>query len=388
MYCPSCHQEISSDVSYCPHCGVKLIECPICHEKNIAQANYCIYCGNPLEQRVFHEEKKEVEVVREKKPLNIKKVLIGVLCLIIATGGSIYYVNHSPRVQLQADGQKTYDKATFTVTSFSDIEKKSNINNEGNVYFSGQYIYMTDDNGYLVKLNKDFSFNKAILNEKVSYINVEGDTIYYADENNYLCSISTDGENKQTLLKDKVFYVHVQDSMIYYQKDTDSESLYSYNIKTKEDTKLVNRHVYNINKVGDLLYFKSNGGIYSYNLKTKKTEKIIDGDDYYLLYSDNYLYYVKSSYLMRVNVDSKKEENIGIAISRPFVMSEKALYFISTDATVKRVDLSTKNVTSIYKIDSSDTTLQILDDNLIIKSGDHWVTVNTSDTNYAQIFEG
>lgn len=440
MICPNCHKEVSDDALFCKYCGTPLHNtkkiCPYCHVENDPDAIFCKQCGRPLtanqansQNQPPHYESKypdyvplttsvpkqnnDVEtsydhgVVFEKtdRKVNWKKVIAGVLVLIVLTGGSNYYLRHSAKLnvtnQPSSSSAMVSNGSTFNTAATSTLENYSNLANNGTLASDGDTIYTTNDQGYLIKTSKNFKNPQVLVKEKVNYINVNHKIIYFTDANHQLCMTSSNGGKKIVLVKKACYYVTYHDHSLYYQLDSDNESLYVYNLKTKKSSRLIEKHVYNLSFNGDDLYYNGSDGIYVYHLKTNKNEQILDGKNLNVIYYDGYCYYIANDSLMRVDVKTKKSETIVSTTGNSsvmqminvgtYVMNKKAIYFYSvspmTSGSIYRIDLKTKKVTSIIDgITLSSYDLQIINDNIVVKINNKWVGINTSDKKANPLF--
>lgn len=265
MICPRCKTEVNDDMNFCPQCGMKIDRCPQCGQPVIIGAKYCSHCGaniqqptktsrldgyyEPLSENKHTDEPEQKEVFQDvpvNKKVNKKVIIISVSILVIASVLSYIYIYHGPSFNLQQNQQETRKVEAMTIggqTSFSTYT--GNINQNGTVYQTDNKIYMCDDNGYLISMDKNLENKKTLVSEACQYINVVDNTIYYTNKNNVLCQVSTDGGNQKVVLNQKVYYVVVKNNKIYYQLDEDNESIYVYDLKTNQATQLNKRHSYN-----------------------------------------------------------------------------------------------------------------------------------------------
>lgn len=435
MICPKCHKEISDDALFCQYCGTPLGKkiCPSCKAENEMDALFCAHCGRPFErdmgERIEKKEAKydhyvpiesdvpkqnndvyssfdqnEVKIEKVDHKIHWKQVILGVLALLVLTGGSYYYLRHSASLKVTnrpTANSETANGATFKAAKTTAMENYSNLANDGTLASDGTNVYLTNDNGYLVKTDMNFKNASVLVKESVQYINIYKKTLYFTDSNHYLCMTSASGGAKITLIKKACYYVTLHGDNLYYQLDSDNESLYVYNIKTKKSTKLVNKHVYNLTFNNNDLYYCAKDGIYVYHLDTKKSELILKTTNAFIQYYNGYIYYINNASLMRVSVKSKTPETIVSSTTEnsmnqvinvgTFVMNNKAIYFYNasqySSGSIYRVDLKTKNVETIYDgLTLTGANLQLINDNIVVKSNNKWIGINTSNKKAAAIF--
>lgn len=411
MICPTCHKEIPEGSHFCPYCGTPLDDqCPHCGHQNIPHAKFCSYCGKPLgpastsrrpqgsfipTSRIYQEEEKTYEPEKVSRKINWKVVIISVLVLILATTGAQYYLNHSDNIKW-ADGNSSTSEITETMSSVfslkktTDTEQYSNLSNDGSVAANDHYIFMSNRDNQLVKLDKDMNVVKTYDVKYATYLNFVGEKLYYTDKDHHICVLDTKTEKTETLQDVSAFYMTYHDNKLYYQNDGDKESLYAYDISSKASTKLLDQHIYNMSFDGDIIYLTGKSSIISYNMTTQATDTIYNEQVFGSVYKDGYLYFVTTKMgIGRVNVKTKASQIIlnDIAYSM-FTMSDKAIYYVGSDAKMYRLDFENKEPTAIYQFQSHRFGgMQIVNDHLFVKDYQDWKVVNTSNTKYAVIFE-
>ncbi len=408
MICPSCHKEVPVGSHFCPYCGTLLDDkCPYCGHQNIPHAKFCSSCGKPLgpstathrpqgsftpTSRIYQEEEKTYEPEKVSHKINWKVVIVSVLVLILATTGAKYYLNHSGNIKW-ADGNSSTTEEIASIVNLkktTDLEQYSNLANDGYVAANDQYIFMSNADNQLVKLDKDMNVVKKYDVKYATYLNLVGEKLYYTDKDHHICVLDTKTEKSATLQDVSAFYMTYHDNKLYYQNDGDNESLYVYDISSKASTKLLDQHIYNMNFNGDIIYLTGKSSIISYNMTTKATDTIYDQQVYGSVYKDGYLYFSTSkNQIGRVNVQNKTSQiilnNIGYSV---FVMSDEALYYVGNDAKMYRLDFEHKEPSAVYQFQSHRMSgMQIVNDQLYIKDNQDWKVVNTSNTKYAVIFE-
>ncbi|WP_081652863.1 DUF5050 domain-containing protein [Candidatus Stoquefichus massiliensis] len=309
MICPRCKTEVNDDMNFCPQCGMKIERCPHCGQPIIQGAKFCSHCGtnvqqgkqtsymegyyqplNEQDQPVSHtEETQTFQDVPVNKKINKKVIIISVAVLVIASVLSYVYIYHGPAINNNSQyNQEVRKKEPMTIgsqTSFSTYI--GNINQSGTSYQTEGKIYICDDNGYIVSMDKNLENRKTIVSESCQYLNVVGEILYYTNKDNYLCQISTEGKDQKVILNKAVYYVVIKDDKIYYQLDEENESIYIYDLKTNQQTRINERKSYNLNVIDEQIYFTSDDGIYRIGINGQGEEKILSGKYYNLIYQDN-----------------------------------------------------------------------------------------------------
>lgn len=367
MFCPRCKIEVSEDMNYCPGCGMKLERCPICHQPIVSGAHYCSHCGAHLMQQnnqlggyyePIHSSENQQEWndstfkdIQVTKKVNKKVIIISVMALIIVTVVSYVYLQKGPLLtQVLDKEQDTLQLESMTIkgeNSFSTLT--SNINQGGEVYQYGDKIYMCDDQGNIVCMDRNLENRNVLIQGKCQYLNIVDDTIYYTNKDMNICSASVNGENQQVLLNVKAYYVVVIDQDIYYQMDNDSEKLYVYHMDTKENIKLNDRATYNINVVDDMIYYTSVDGIYKISIDGQGEEKILSDNGIGLVYQNKKLYYLKNDgYICSYDLEKKSIKEITDNGYVFIGINDDYLFYLSSRSQVICYNLKTGESKSIY----------------------------------------
>jgi len=383
MLCPTCHQDIQEDALYCPHCGEKLNKCPHCQKPLMPNAKFCTYCGQsviqqsssqeriggyyqPIQDNVHQETEKETiqfQDIPTKKKVN--KLVVGgsVLLLVVASIVSYLYLKNTPAIEVADKQNETVEKFEIggNQTSSTLI---GNINQAGHVYQYNDKVYIVNDQGKLVSMDKALSQKTVIIDDQVEYVNIVNDTIYYTNKDNHICSSTINGDNQKVILNVKAYYMVVKDEKIYYQSDTDGESIYVYDLKTNQNTKLNDRHSYNLNVVDQDIYYTSTDGIYRIGIDGKGDEKLISGECSQVIYQDDKLYYTENANQLRsYDIKTKKMENVVNERSQLANITDQYIFYYSTEG-LKKYDFKTQTSEVIYN--SNPQYVEVLGDKLVL----------------------
>lgn len=424
--CPNCGQIIYPTSQFCPHCGMNLNGSnqddyhdnydyqtnnkhssiggyykPLDQDESYHQNqyynndnnnynnsydNYHIYHDNQNYNDYDYQNYDSYE--KPKRKVNIPLIVGAVIVLVALSGLSYWYLyygassndTYSDSYDINEFYGDSKDSNTTTVTnltisgSTSDTSKFGNNIQGGFVYQSDDKIYMQNDSGYLVSMDYDLSNQTVLVEDEVSYINVTDDKIYYCDSEYVLHSMDLDGSNEQTYFDgEDVYYVNVIDNMIYYQLDSDSESIYVYDIDLKTSKQITDHQSYNINVVDDMIYFTGSDGIYAISTTGQGEEKLISGEVYNLIYSNNKLYYYIDGVVYSYNIDSK--ETTTLADGYLLNMTDDYLFYYTSSYVLYRYDISTGQSTSIYTGYISDVSI----------CGDKLVVTTYSSGNYNKV---
>lgn len=208
MICPSCHRQVPEGAHFCPHCGTPLDDkCPHCGHQNIPNAKFCAFCGRPLvagttrrplgsftpTEDIYQEEEKTYEPEKVSRKVNWKVVLISVLVLILATTGAQYYLKHSKSIKF-SDASPSVSEEINSIVKLkktTDIEQYSNLSNDGMVAADDHYIYMSNANNELVKLDKNMNVIKNYGIKQTTYLNLVGEKLYYTDSDHHISVLDT-----------------------------------------------------------------------------------------------------------------------------------------------------------------------------------------------------
>lgn len=373
MICPRCKTEMNDDMNYCPQCGLKIEKCPHCHQPIMPNAKFCSHCGmsiNPYHQsshidgyyeplqnhmtQTYQEETVDFKDIPTQKKVNKKVLIMSVVALVVISTISYAYVHSGQSIGHLISDQnevKELPKTKLSIESTTSLTTHTgNINFNGQVYQTDTHIYMSDDQGYLIKMDKNLENRQTLLTEKTENINVVKDIIYYTNAKNELCSVSVDGKDQKVLINQAVYYVIVKDDKIYYQLDDNrKENIYVYDIKTNQSTKLNERKSYCLNVVDDLIYFTSDDGIYKIGIDGKGEEKLLDGQVANLLYQDGALYFINNAQqLQYYNIDKLQADTMLNRAVQLINMTDDYIFYLDSSHQIEKYDIKNKKSTKIY----------------------------------------
>lgn len=366
MLCPRCHGEITDDMRYCPHCGMKIEKCDYCHQPIDPKTKYCSYCGHEiykhhesqingyyqpiqddtLDQQKTHSSFKDIEVDRT---VHKKTIIISVLALAIITIISYIYIRTPIKSIHKAQSPSVQETKPIEGDNLSST-MIGNVNQGGEVFQGVDALYLCDLDGQLVKTDLDFTNQNVLLNEKCQYIQVVSHVIYYTNGQYQLCSMDTSGKQKQTLIEDAVYYVVVKDDKIYYQLDKDNESIYVFDCITQKSQKLNDRHSYNINVLDKNIYYTSEDGVYCMDLDGQNDVKISDGQTYNLIYQEGKLYSLsRQGQIMSYDVESKESEVLVDSARQLINIAGDDLFYLDSRYQLHHLTIKKQKDTVIYQ---------------------------------------
>lgn len=413
MLCPRCKNEISEEMNFCPHCGMKIEKCPVCHQIIIPGAQYCSHCGanlntqqsnqfegyyqplNDYDQPVQNKQETHFRDIHTNRQLNKKVIIISVVVLVLVTAVSYAYIYYGPSISNLIKGNTSQQLLTIEPISIDGDNTYStyisNINQNGEVFQDGDKIYMCNDQGYLVCMDRDLDNQEVIIDEVCQYVTVVDDMIYYVNEDMQICSSSLDGQTRTVLLDVAAYYVVVKDGKIYYQSDGDSETIHVYDLATNEDQKLNDRRSYNLNVMDDVIYYSGTDGIYKIGIDGQGDEKIISDTGVGLVYQDDILYSmsndgVLSSYDIQTGQTKQIVEDCYMLIG----ITNQYLFYYDQSYSLVRYDLTSQEFDSIYS--GYITTGYVVGDKLVLstfgqyQSSEYKIIMDFDGSNQQRIF--
>lgn len=200
IQCPECGQEISDKAKKCIHCGIVFVEektvneeikCIECGMVLAETDEICPNCGCPIERKVEEENPKlqQVEVTNIKKAVKIKKIIVGIIIVIVICAGcGIGYKIYSD-IKAEQVYRESYNEyidnlervQILMLSGGSDAEALCNLTLRvwGNAIFENrdnETDKYTRPNGYFVS-----DFNEALSNLFADF--ETEDTIYDIESN-------------------------------------------------------------------------------------------------------------------------------------------------------------------------------------------------------------
>ena len=157
-----------------------------------------------------------------------------------------------------ANDHETGDDGKITVYPAEDQKRTQIPELAGAKYLSegpDDAVYMIDPQGRIIRLPIGSSDYEVISDAGADYLNISGEKLYYTKGENYrFYSSNLDGSKEELVLDKEVYYTYVVGGYLIYQDDDDNESICLYNLRSKEDVKLLDGPAYNPNIVGNYLY--------------------------------------------------------------------------------------------------------------------------------------
>ena len=183
--------------------------------------------------------------------------------------------------------------------AYYDLDVKKNtvtdITNVTEVLADDNSIYVVKDNTtkkVLLKYDKDGKNKKDLKTDiNVSYVIQDNDNLYFVNKSdeNKIYKISKAGENCEKVsdisttsdngnLKeiDGSKYMFVNNKKLYYVNSSEKNSLYAFDLKSKDNTKIISSDVEILQNVDNTVYYKVKGemGVYLFNYETNFTSQI------------------------------------------------------------------------------------------------------------------
>ncbi len=386
MNCPRCHHEIIGEEQYCPNCGYKLVRCSNCQQPLMENAKFCSHCGQALnsvqkesqiggfyvpinDEEYIIEEKEHIDFkeVEVSKKVNKPVIVVSVIVMVLLTVVSLWYINKVQPKTIVDDNTNLIEPETMKIGGQThESSLVANINQEGNTFVYKDKVYMCDDSGYIVSMNLDLTEQKIILKEKASNLYIQNDIIYYLDQNQFLCSMKLDGSDKKIIYNQAVYYMHIKEDKVYFQLDSEQEKIYVYDLKTNQVTKINDRRSYNLNVVGDMIYYTSTDGIYCIGIDGKGDKKLVSENCYSLIYFNQKLYYSTSQ--NQIQCYDTKTQSIEVVVeetSQLCNITETDIFYKKTSG-LKGYNFNTKQSYHIYN--GSVSTCEVVGDKLVVLS--------------------
>lgn len=183
--------------------------------------------------------------------------------------------------------------------AYYDFEQKksvvTDVDNITEILADDNSVYVVKNNGtkkILLKYDKDGKNKVDIKNDiNVSYVIQDKDNLYFVNKSdkNKIYKISKSGENYEKVsdisttsdngnLKeiDGSKYMFINNNKLYYVNANEKNSLYSFDLNSKENTKVISSDVEILQNVDNTVYYKVKGemGVYLFNYETNFTSQI------------------------------------------------------------------------------------------------------------------
>ncbi|MFA5341101.1 MAG: DUF5050 domain-containing protein [Clostridia bacterium] len=266
--------------------------------------------------------------------------------------------------------------------SYNDFEgnSPSNIVNNGlAAYEDGSLYYTKFDAGYKIfKFDIKSGNEKAVYPANAKYINVLSGYIYYIDSSNGNIKRITVSGAEELILKDSICsHLYVTKDWIYYIDNKENNSIHRINMYDFSEELLSEENAASLFVNEDFIYFinyMDNNGIYRLNLDTKEVSAVLKQHTIFYTIKNNRIYYTNTndeSYIYSMNLDGSENKRLE-GVKGWFISSSSKdsdhLYFKSTTGSLKRVNLTTLNQTTMANEDCA--YINILNDYVVYLNQD------------------
>lgn len=183
--CPKCNEDISDKSTKCVHCGYVLMEepklfCEECGNEIKKSDKVCSKCGCPIDKK---QEPQKVEVTKVKigNGISKKKIVIGIVALLLIVGGIFGFIaikNNNDKKKAQELSQQYKDNlSTITYKMLSGAANAESCGNKIKKVWSNS-IWKDDDaetdkytktNG---RFNEDFNDSLSALFADPNFIKI------------------------------------------------------------------------------------------------------------------------------------------------------------------------------------------------------------------------
>lgn len=215
------------------------------------------------------------------------------------------------------------DNDTLALYNTNDNTRRdTDINNVSELLIDENYIFIVKDEKtkkVLLRYNRDINDKKDIcVDANVSYIVQDNNSIYFVNKKDSnkiyvvnkdggasskvldICSMSDKGQIKEI---DGSKYMFIDNNKLYYVNVEDNNALWSVDLNTKENVKIISVPVEILQNIDSTVFYKikNERGVYLYNYDTKfmsqvSTRKIKE-------------FFVDTMYKLDENVNNTKELN-------------------------------------------------------------------------------
>lgn len=254
----------------------------------------------------------------------------------------------------------------------------------------GWFYFCMPEDTRLMKMNTDGSDLQILADEEAKYINVIGDWIYY-ETGGSIVKIRTDG-TERTIVDEFAapLFLNVVDDWIYYYVVLDlvtGSGIYKIRIDGEEKTLLSDMSGYDLNKVGDWIYFSNwddNRKPYRMNLEGEEVTMLTKDEAFNLHVYRNMVYYTDVMSIYRIGIDGSDRtvlDNSPYVINN-FLIDDGWIYFFFPTST----SLNAYNLLKMNPESSEIETLQeiVLPDNRTVVSSFNiaggWIFFHTIST--------
>lgn len=424
MVCSTCGQILEEGTVFCTNCGNKVEKADtpknptdISTEEQTVETN-----ENAVKQETSSSaETTEAKVTMEKETINnqlnpeipiqpvqstvqdakksfwknpilwIVSISLLVICLLI----SLYFqslptkktTNNSANTPSTTEKDKEVkDVSTLKIKGTNTaFVNQTNTNIGGYTYIFDNKLYVSTSDG-IYRYDLDYSNEEEMLDESGTCLYVDEEFIYYCDYVNNFIRYNIATKESETLLED-VYYVQVIDRNIYYQSNQDNESIYVYNLDSKENKKLNDTPSYTITvdtENNSIYYINDNATLCKINLDGSDNQEIVEDVTDYTIYKGN-LYCVNEKGIEAYDIATKKSTKLlkKSSIKNINILNNRLVYSVYYDG-IYSVDLKGENRKIL--VDQKVSSFEVQGDKIIFDcNNDYTYQVVDNKGNYGKL---
>lgn len=293
-----------------------------------------------------------------------REVIMNYLALLLIVVSSLN-ATMSPVDEYSLTDECQVEAKTVNVES-SNRFSLNNYANGGYVSESEHFVYYSYL-GSLSIIDKSEGDTQVIQNLNLSSIYVKDGLLYYIDsKDHYLKTKSLDDLRTETVILEEISDFQVIDEKVYYSSNSKGNSIYSYDLLSKESNRIIDRASTQLYSISSWLYYiepddfysdydygvGSAGKLYRYNIRTGLEESVLENDVTNVMYYDDKIYVIdigNGGEICSSNLDGSEYEILINENCRDLIIYGDDLFYVDYS------DLS-----SIYKVTLLDFEKQLI----------------------------
>lgn len=324
MKCPYCGSEIEAGSNYCFFCGNKIEQKEIYEEDLILDENADIYHPNTKAKFKYHSNKNKIAWVG-----------LIIICLVIAFFKLDF--NHINPIE-DTDYKYNYKEINGEYFNSDKITKISHLLKGGEVVTDDEYIYMINDNAQIIQMEAGFKNQRILYNGNCSYLQIEGQYLYFKDDDigGYVVKYDLQNNTYETIIETDVYYLFVTEQFAFYQCDIDNESIYSYNLETKENIKINDEASYNIQIVDNVIYYSTALTVEKIDLNSGNKTTVLNELVYNFICDKDILYYIsdEDGCIYSYDLNNETTTRLNRELTFEMVVLNDEIYYINRNKEI------------------------------------------------------
>lgn len=337
MKCRQCGKELEKKNKKCPHCGyVNSVENLLRKADIPSELDYLT----------------TTQIKNRMRWLNLlsrgRYIILMVIVVVVVGISSIHYFQSRRQV---SQVPNFHDDLIENKSSNASGNSVANLVNGGLLLQYGNDLYASDNNG-LSKISLTLDKKEVVLTQDATYLNATDKGFYYIDTSDkntvYLYNVQT---KENTKLNIQATQLMVVGDYLYYLEDSSNRAIHQMHKETLQSKKMTQSQCVQFKIIGDWLYFATDSALYQMPVLGGEIMQISDTPYNHFVVDNDYIYYLDTTtgYIWKVKKDNSGKSVVVEEKCSCFLITEHYLYYSLETGGLMKMSRATREVSTLTK---------------------------------------